>query len=368
MHTRALWTGRAGPDDDPALRRLLRETPMEGAVSIAFAREPSFFHAAAVEGHTDTVVAREPDGRVVGMFCRSVRSAWVDGAPRRLPYLSALRIDPKYRLRPGLLRRGFDEVRKLADADPDALPWSITTIVSDNAPARRLLEANLRGFPRYTPQEELITFAAPTWRERYRPVPGVEVRAARPDDLGDLVELLARWGREHQYGPVWDAATLADPLRCRGLSVEDFTLAARGGRLVGAVARWDQQGFKQSVVCGYTGPLRWARRGVNALAPWLGVPRLPEPGAELRHAYLSHLAVADHDPAVARAVLGAAHDSARPRRYDTLTWMLAARHPLAPVCRAAFRPMEYRSMLYVAAWDPVDRPSDRIAGLEVAVM
>src|SRR5262249_44537888 len=155
---------------------------------------------------------------------------------------------------------------------------------------------------------ELITFAAPTWRQRYAPVSGLEVRPARPDDLGDLVELLAGWGRRHRYGPAWDAPTLADPERGRGLQPSDFTVATRGGRLVGAVALWDQTGFKQTVVHGYSGALGRTRRALNLIAPALGIPRLPDPGQALSQAYLSHLAVADLDPDVARAVLTAAHD------------------------------------------------------------
>src|SRR5262245_42644858 len=56
--TTRLAVSIAGPQDDADLRRLMRETPVTGAVSVAFAREPSFFFAAGVEGDTDTVIAR----------------------------------------------------------------------------------------------------------------------------------------------------------------------------------------------------------------------------------------------------------------------------------------------------------------------
>ncbi|MEQ1504009.1 MAG: hypothetical protein ABMB14_17335 [Myxococcota bacterium] len=364
--TSALAVSIATDADDPELRRLLRDTPMPGAVSVAFAREPSFFHGAGVEGETTTVTARSPDGRMVALFSRSARQWWVDGSPRRVGYLSALRVDPVYRHRRALLRIGFDAARALHEADPDALPYALTTIVSDNAPARRLLEAGLPGLPTYHRRDELVTFAAPTWRRRYRPVDGLTVRPAA--DWDEVTPVLARWGARHAYAVAWDADTLRDPVRCRGLAVGDVAVAERAGRIVGCVARWDQSGFKQTVVHGYQGPLRWARPLANAVAPALGIPRLPAPGAPLKHAYLSHLAVDDDDPEVARALVTWAHDRSLGAGYSYLTTMLAVRHPLYAVLRRALRPLEYRSMLYLAAWATLPPTPTAIPHLEVAVL
>lgn len=359
----------ATPDDDAELRRLMRETPMEGSISLAFAREPSFFGASGVEGESTTVLAREPSGRVVALFSRSVRPSWVDGERRDLAYLSALRIRPAYRARRGLLRAGFARVRELEDAHPGDVPYAITTIVSDNRPAVRLLEAGLPGLPRYHRRQDLLTLAAPCWRRRYRAVPGLAVRGAELGDLDDIVAVLGRWGRRHAFGPVWTAETLADPERCRDLRVEDFVVAIRGGRMVGCVALWDQSGFKQSVVAGYAGALRWGRHAINVAAPWLDVPRLPAPGSLLRHAYLSHLAVDDDDPSVARAVVGWATDRARPLGLAYVTTMLCDDHPLLATLRQLLRPRVYRSTLYLVAWgdSPVPAPG-ALPHLEVAVL
>lgn len=374
LPTSALTIGPAGPGDDAALLALMRETPMAGSVSLAFAREPSFFHAARVEGRTTTIAAREPSGRAVAVFSRSVRSCWVAGEPRQLAYLSALRIAPEYRARRGLLRIGFSLVRELHEADPDVLPYAITTVVSDNAPAKRLLEAGLPGLPHYLPRDELVTLAAPCWRRRYRPVAGLEVRDAVEDDLGEIAGALGRFGRRHPFCPVWEAEVLRDPEACRDLRASDFVVALRGGRVVGCVALWDQSGFKQSVVCGYSGALAWTRQVVNAAAPILGVPRLPPPGEALRHGYLSHLAVDGDDPEVGRALVAFAADRALPERdrrgLAYLTTALCERHPLLPALLRLLRPLQYRSRLYLVAWDPrqaAAAPHD-VPHLEAAVL
>jgi hypothetical protein len=356
----------AGPEDDPALRRLLRETAMDGEVRLAFAREPDFFLASRVEGDTVTVVAREEE-RAVAVFSRSVRPCWVDGEPRRLAYLSALRIAPGFRQSRRLLQEGFRRVRDLEGSEPDGVPWSVTTIVSDNERARRLLTAGLPGLPTYVPQEDLVTLAATPWRPLGQGSAGLEVRAATSADEGELVALLERWGRRHELGPVWDHATLADPERCRDLGWSDWSVATRGGRLVGCVAAWDQGGFKQTIVAGYQGHLRLTRPLVNLLAPWLRLPRLPPPGGELRHVALSHLAVDGDDPDAARAVVAHAHDR-WVGRVSHLTTMLAERHPLRGPLEGMLRPRRYRSTLYRVTFGAPPGAATRVPHLDAAVL
>ena len=75
----------ATPEDDPELRRLLRDNPMDGEIRVSLEREPNAFLAAAVEGEPHrTIVARLPGGGIAGMGSRSVWNAFVNGEPHRL--------------------------------------------------------------------------------------------------------------------------------------------------------------------------------------------------------------------------------------------------------------------------------------------
>src|SRR5262245_30508944 len=76
----------AVPADDPALRRLLRENPFEGSISLSFEREPDYFKAASVEGpfHQTMVVFESGTGEIMGMGDRSVRPLWVNGEVREV--------------------------------------------------------------------------------------------------------------------------------------------------------------------------------------------------------------------------------------------------------------------------------------------
>lgn len=365
----ALRFSLATPADDAALRRLLRETPMEGRIQVAFAREPSFIEASEVEGPVhQTIVACTPSGETVGLCGRSVRPMWVNGERRSVGYLSALRLAPSFRGRPRTLKLGFAAVRALHDKDR-LTPYYLSTIIQDNQPARRVLEKELPGFPSYLPKGELVTLALPTWRRRRARSPeGLSLRAATEQDWPAIRACLARAAPRYHFRPDWDAENLG---LCRALGAGDFTLALRDDAVVGCVALWDQRSFKQSVVAGYSGFLGTFRWLINLLAPLLGVPRLPPPGGTLDGAMLSHLAVDGDDLAVALALLARAHEAAV-GRFGTLTLGLPARHPWTAEVKAHFGAIEYRSLVYAVAWedglDAARALDERLCWPEVAVL
>jgi len=126
---------RERPGDEPGIRALLRQSAFAGAVSLTFEREPDFHLAATIEGDRhDVVVGRGHDESIVGLATRSVRTAFVNGAPARLGYLGQLRAIGEGRGNVRAIRDGFALLR--AGRRPDETPFDLTSIVSDNAPAR----------------------------------------------------------------------------------------------------------------------------------------------------------------------------------------------------------------------------------------
>jgi len=145
--------GFATQADDAGLRQLLRETPIGGAIRLSFEREPSYFASVRREGSRHYTVCARDAGKVVAMASRTV---W----PTGVGYLHQLRIAPSHRhLTRQFLRIGFRMLRETRANDE--APYDVTTIVSDNAVARRVLEAGLPGLPRYSPVERILTMLLP---------------------------------------------------------------------------------------------------------------------------------------------------------------------------------------------------------------
>jgi len=338
----------AGPQDDPEIRRLLRDNPMDGAIRVSLEREPDAFLAASVEGDRHaTVMARDPEtGRIVGMGTRCVWNAFVNGEPCRLGYLSQLRVDRAARGRRRLLAAGYAALRDLRG--PGEVPFDLTSIIADNETARRLLGTSVPGLPRYRELAGFVTLVVPV-RGRKRQQ-GREIETGVVERMAEVADCLARNRRRYQAAPFFTTEELLSPERSRGLAPEDFRLAVRDGRVVGCLALWDQSGFKQVVVRGYAPRLARWRPWINRFSPVLGTPRLPDPGERLPHAYISHIAVDGDDPEIFQALVESAYAEARARRYVYVVIGLAADHPWLPWLERRFRPRRYESVLYTVDW------------------
>ncbi len=332
--------GLATADDDAGLRRLLRETPMQGRARVSLEREPDFFEAARQESlRHDTVVIRDRQtGRLEAMGSRAVRELFVNGQPQRAGYLTQLRIHPeRRRYSVHLLRLGFEQLRR-AHADDEAA-FDFTAIVAGNEVARRILEAGLEGLPRYRRLEEFVSFLLPARSRPGAGRSGIQVAAGSSALVPGILACLERFGRRHQFASRWTAENLLSP--------ESFYVVCAGGRVAGCLALWDQRAYKQVVVHGYERTLERWRRVLNVFGA-----ALPPTGSTLAYAHISHVAIDDDDPRVFAALLAAVTQDAGRAGLDHLAIGFAARHPLAEVVRRSWRTREYASTLYVVQWNP----------------
>jgi hypothetical protein len=369
VRTGALLVDLATPADEPAIRRLLRDNPMDGAIRVSLEREPDARLAAAVEGEPHhTVVARDPrTGAVLGMGSRAVWNAFVNGEPRRLGYLSQLRVDRAIRGRPRLLAAGYALLAGLRA--PGEEPFDLTSIVADNRVARRLLNAGLPGLPRYRELAPFVTLVLPSPRPRRAPR-GVRIERGTRESMGEIADCVTRNRRRYQIAPFFTEAELLCRERSRGLAPEDFHCAVVDGRVAGCLAVWDQSAFKQVVVQGYAPRLARWRSWINCLAPLLGTPRLPDPGSPLPHAYLSHVAVDGDDLHLFQALIESACAAAHAAGHAYLILGLAAHHPWLPWLRRRFRAREYPSALHTVSWGDGAGPAldDRLPHVEAALL
>ena len=282
----------AGPGDDADVRRILRDVPMDGWVRVSLTREPEMGLAHRALGQSGAFVilrdAATTEAICVGEYHAS--RLFLNGRPTTMPYIGALRVVPEWRGRLSLLREGLGLVRRLQQARGEP-PFMLTSIAAENAPATRLLEANLAGMPNYHPVGRMVTLVLPTSRRRQ----GSAVRAAGEGDMPAIAAALQAAGRQGQFMPEWDEAALAELQGQGGLQPGDFRLVERAGAIVGSLAAWDQRSFRQVQVHGYAPWLSRMRPVYNLLARARGRPVLPPPGDTLRQVVLSHF-LAPPDP------------------------------------------------------------------------
>jgi len=329
----------ARPDDLPALRALLGERPMSGAVRLALVPGPD----ADLGGERRHVLVVRDGGRVIGTGTRTVRDVWLAGRRARVGFLTRLRFAPGTCLL-ARLQAGFAAID--ATRRPDEAAFDLTTIVDDNGPARRLLQRGLLGLPRYVPVAALDTlvFAA----GRSRPARDGGPRLATDGDREAIADFLRHEWRGRKLAPAWQAADLhADG---DGPAPQDTLLLEEGGAIVAVGALRDRRLHESVVVAGYAPWLALLRRPLNIGQAVLGRPALPPPGAALALGHVAALAVRDGDAPRAVALLAGLRGLARERGLRLLAASLAGDSPLRAPLRRAFAARSYRSTLHAVAW------------------
>lgn len=313
----------ATPADDGVVRALLRETAMPSWADMAIEREPASY---------DWAVIAEENAEVIGVYIASVIAAHVDGRPRRLGYLGGLRVRSEHRRRIRHLREGYASVPMLAR---ERVPWWFTTIGSGNLAARRLLEAGVRGLPRYHFRGEYVTFALPASRGRRR---GIWRRGA---DVALHNELAAQF----QCSPVLD-----DEIVNR---VGNFFVCDGG-----VAALWDQRAFKRIVAARYRTPSLIPI--YNAYAKLARRVPLPPEGGALDHTFIAFFAM--REPTVE-----AIEDLLSHCTTPVATIGMHAENPLREIVQR-FKPMSTRSRVYAVSFDGTVPPNGRPMQPEAALL
>jgi hypothetical protein len=362
----------ASEADDAYLRRLLRENPIPGSISLSFEREPCYFDASVVEGaFHQTIVARESDsGTVIGFGDRSVRPLFVNGRVQDIGYMSQLRVNPTYGKGMYLARGLAGGFKKYHELHQDGrTSFYLMSVIEDNLSARKLLTSGLPGYPHARVFARMFTYAVyPVRRKREIPLPA-SMRIIRGDEnyTGAIVDCLNRNNARKQFAPYWTCDSLFLP----NLSPADFFLALDDEGVIGCLACWDQTVFKQTVVRGYSGSLARWRKVINVFSHFGRVPYLPQPNTLLRYSYASHLAMDDDDPVIFNALLGKVYHCNLEQNYSYFMIGLAESNPLRRVVEA-YHPLTYVSQIYLMDWnedgDLLASIDQRIPGLEIALL
>jgi len=355
----------ATPADDAEMRALLRRSEMRAVVRVAFTREPDYFAGAGLAGAVDHTVVHRSEGRLDGIARLSLHILHRNGVPRRIGYLGELRLAPETPRSTRVLRDGYDFIRTLLGAG--GVSGCFTSIAADNARTRRVLEQGKRfGLPVYSPVAELVTLVAPIGVRGRPSARGADNPVVDRDELANFLE---RHARGVQLSPRWDDARWVALAR-HGVVPADFCVIHAAGRVVATGTVWDQRAFKQTVICGYDGPLKVAYPFVNAIARVGLAPPLPAPGTVLQLG--SVLGAAVDDDRYLEPLWEALRASAQKRGMGWLAIARDARDPQLTALRRIVRGREYHTRLYEVSWNNAAAWTDpwdgRCFGPEVSLL
>lgn len=347
--------------DDADLRRILRENPMSGSISLTLRKEPSFFDDLSVEGNfNQVIVAREVESkRVVGFGVRSLKPVFVNGEKREIGYLGCLRLDKQFR-GATLVPRGyklFSELHK-----DGRTPFYLTTIVDDNQYVKQMLASNRMGIPKYNDFGAYHTYAIPIPGRRHLDKNG-NVIQANESHVEDIVKFINQEGRKKQFYPAYTEEDLTNNKGLlRGLKIEDILLHLDGENIDGIMASWNQNSFRQTVVEGYSGVTKYARPVINLLSRLKGnLPYLPREGQQIDYACSSLVVTKDNEPRIFDELITSTVNRLRESQTHLLMLGLHSKDSLGHAAKK-HSIMRFPTRLYIVNWQDGERDYQNLDG------
>lgn len=308
-----------------SLLQLLEENAMQGAIEMVMTRRPDYFANLHYFGTEYPVLAEEHD-RVVGMCQLTKHNGFINGQLQPLGYLNSLRISHSYRNRIRVLKSGFDYLKQHLSPPQ----YCYTSIASDNLTARKLLEKENTGLPRYHPLGELNTLAISTQRGRYLGLWQNQTVEQYPE----VVEFYHRQTIGYQLSPQLSVEWLINS----GLPVWGYRV---NGELQACAVLWNQQAFKQVMALDYHSIWRAIKPIYNGYASLMKRVALPAKQQTLDQSFLAFFAVADRQD-----MLSLIDDALSRCTTKVLTFGLASSHPMLKAVVKRFRPLSYKTCLY----------------------
>lgn len=353
MNLAPLPLARAEPADGPDLCAVFADTPMEGAVWLHQDRRPDFFHGAAVQCESPEVFVsrRRNGGGVDSVFAAGRRRVFVNGQPRRVRYLSDLRIASDRR-GSAKLARGFQFLRREVLGENE---YAQTLVLRENEKALNLLTSRRCGLPGYFScgdyDYSLFSLRRPPARRS-----GLQVRRATLRDVPAMQAFFDREAPRKQFFPAYRFSDLDQSDYYRGAALEDFFLARAGEEIVGLLGTWDQGDYKKTVVRGYARKLRWARPWLNLGSRLRGGIELPAPGAWLRTLYLHGVVCRDNAPEILTDLLRAVRTEYAGQTHHHAALGLDRRDPLREAL-AESRPLSFAGRHFLVSFGDDPRPN-----------
>ena len=288
--------GTAQPEDNKELTEIIEADHFRGPISLLYTRQPNAYESLLKEGEkVEIVVCRDlQNNRIVGFGAYSINTCYINGIPEKVGYFFSLRSRPEYRHRYALLLTQVYEYLKVRLESQNVI-LVLTTILSDNQDAQKLLTKQHRNMPIYRYLEPYQVYIIKTDKYcRHRVPTTMHLKCAVEKDIPRLIHFQQHHGRRHQFFPV---ITPDDFLKQNSaFPAQNFYFLEDqlSGEILACGASWNQQNHKQYKIIGYERPLSYLQP-FSALLPLLGYPQLPQVNSVLNFATLSFWVVAENN-------------------------------------------------------------------------
>lgn len=353
--------------DNEALCRLSLRTPMVSELQVAIDRSPDFFSFYDLHGTYGAEVPRElrdsgeaqklnvytctvalHEGKVVGALAASHRHVLYNGQHLDLAWPMDARVDPDFQHK-GVLTA---IASKMPELYPEVqLDCVMSVILRGN---QRAKNASTEAAPQHFIGRpaglfHLVQFSM---YRPYRERKGLRVEQARPEDLDEILEVLADFYRDHNFAPRMDRAWLDELFRVsKGYSIADLSVVRDDGRIVAVLGLWDQREIRRMIMVKnpwVVGLGIFVAKGLHLVMP---SPRPPRKGEPLSSLYIKHIACRPGHEQTLRDLMKVLLNRVRRGRQHHFVWgAFFQNSPLLPLWKGFSATRSYSEVVF-APWN-----------------
>ena len=339
----------AKKSDDQVLNKILRDNEMQGNISIAFQRNPSYFNALRIEGEGNQVmVGRNEQNEIIGFGNRSTKKAYINGKIQNIGYLSNLRVIKGYKGK-GYLHNGYNFLKKLHKDKKVYFYYS--TIIEDNKAAIKILTSKKPYLPTYYDLGKYCAVAVSLFGNKKHFKSKLKIVKGSNNTIKKIINFLNKVGAEKQFYPYYKISNFTSKDKnLIDFDVRDFYVAMKNNEIVGVIGKWDQRKFRQIIITGYKGTMFLIKPIYNIISKLFKFSPLPEPNSQLNFFYVSFIAVYDNDPAIFKELIYALYNDFVDMGYSHFLVGLHSNDPLLEVFEN-FNRINLNSRLFAVFWE-----------------
>lgn len=336
--------------DDESLRELLSDNSMDSWVNLSLEKEPSYFNAQNLMCESYTMVATDTlTKKQIGMYSCSYMQMHLNGKNQEVAYFGELRVDKEHRNKIRVLKSGYKSLKTLLPKR-DVEPMYITSIASQNYKARRILEAKLKGMPKYIPLAEMSTLVFSTSFKSKN----IKLQKASKKDITRVVNFYNKCASSYQFSPHLDELWLSELSDAKGLNIDDFYILENSNKEIKACfALWDQREFKQSVIKSYKKPLNTIRSLYNLFAKFTKRLELPKENTMLEQIYITFLATTKSE--LYLELIQEAASIAKSKGAKACVLGLSSQHPNLEFLKNRLKANVYKTFIEMVSFGDVSK-------------
>lgn len=336
--------------DNAQLQHLFSVPQNSSGVSIAFGRAPDYFNSQAVMYNDGRLllVKNKQHGDIAAATNMGKRWLYVDGQPQLVRYGADMRIAPSYQGGRALLYINRAVKEEIGN------DWYLTVILQDNQRSKNSFENARAGLPIYRKLGMITTYTITSAKQKKSEHGLVQ---AQVSDIDAMNQFVAELAQQYQFLPYYDFNELLNGAAYfKGLSIDDFWLRKKDGKITGLVGLWDQHLFKQAKVMAYSRALTIIKPFFNVFSALTGGLKLPKVGDNFDYLTLHSPLTATHDLESFDELLQGAWQLTQQRGFSSMAVTLADNDPRQAVLKS-FRHQTLKANHYSVAYNNENQPN-----------